>query len=232
MRRATVVGALLVCLAGAGAVPAGAGQADGCRPLRAIFYAASDWIGLGQGLAAHASPCAQYYISVPPLVSDKTQMRSGQASQIRALGANFHALAEVNVTAWQSWVAANSQTWYQAGVQARSRMAAAGFDVAAGDSWALNELSSAVRQGTGMSRQNIRDFVRVLYDGGGSVPVSKGVVFVTGIGQPTASLDTYKARLESWLQDPGFWADMSSYVGDFMQETYGDIREYGVAGAG
>ncbi len=169
---------------------------------------------------------------MPPLVSDKTEPRAGQAAQIRALGPNFHALAEVNVTAWQSWVSTNNQSWYQAGVEARNRMAAAGFDVSAGDSWAVNELSTAVRQGTGMSRQNIRDFVRGLYDGGGGPALtSKGVVFVTGIGQPTTSLDTYKARVESWLQDPGFWSDMSAYVGDFMQETYGDIREYGVAGA-
>src|SRR5262249_59957902 len=28
-----------------------------------------------------------------------------------------------------------------------------------------------------------------------------------------------------------FWSDMSAYVGDFLQETYGDIRDYGVAGA-
>ena len=37
-------------------------------------------------------------------------------------------------------------------------MAAAGYDVAAGDIWALNEISSAVRQGTGSARQNMRDF--------------------------------------------------------------------------
>jgi Domain of unknown function DUF11/Fibronectin type III domain len=228
---------VLLCLLAAVATPGGAearpSRAEaGCRALRAVFYAASDWIALAQGLAANESSCAQYSISVPPLVSDKTQMRSGQASQIRALGSNFHALAEIDVTAWQSWVASNSSTWYQAGVQARANMAAAGFDVTAGDSWAVNELSSAVRQGTGMSRQNMRDLVRGLYDGGGAPAApSKGVVFVTGIGQSTASLDTYKARLESWLQDPGFWSDMGSYVSDFMQETYGDIREYGVPGA-
>ena len=109
-------------------------------------------------------------------------------------------------------------------------MAAAGFDVGAGDSWAVNELSSAVRAGTGASRQNIRDLVHGLYDGDGG-PSTKGVVFVEGISQPTTSLDTYKANLESWLQDAGFWGDMSSYVSDFVQETYGDVRDYGVAGA-
>ena len=57
---------------------------------------------------------------------------------------------------------------------------------AAGDTWAVNELSSAVRVGTGASRQNMRDLVHGLYDGDGGPP-AKGVVFVTGIGQPTAS---------------------------------------------
>ena len=35
-------------------------------------------------------------------------------------------------------------------------MAATGYDVTAGDTWALNELSSAVRQGTGNARANMR----------------------------------------------------------------------------
>jgi hypothetical protein len=109
-------------------------------------------------------------------------------------------------------------------------MATAGFDVGAGDSWAVNEFSSAVRTGTGPSRQNMRDLVRGLYDGSGGPP-TRGVVFVAGIGQPTVALETYKARVESWLQDAGFWSDMSSDVSDFLQETYGDVRDYGVAGA-
>ena len=231
MRARLTLGAALVC-ATVGLLPgnARARALDGCRPLRAIFYAATGSVTLAQALAANASPCAQYYVSVPPLTSDKTQMRPASAGPIRALGPDFHALAEVNVTAWSSWVTSTGSSWYQAGVEARRRMAAAGFDVGAGDSWAVNELSSAVRVGTGASRQNMRDLVHGLYDGDGGPP-AKGVVFVTGIGQSTGSTDTYKARLESWLQDAGFWADMSAYVSDFMQESYGDVREYAVGGA-
>ena len=223
---------LAVAAAAVTAMPgqAGARTLDDCRPLRALFYASSGSLGLAQALAANASPCAQYYVSVPPLTADKTQMRSGTAGPIRALGANIHALAEVNVTAWQGWVTSTGSSWYQAGVEARRRMAAAGFDVAAGDTWAVNELSSAVRVGSGTSRQDMRDLVHGLYDGDGGPP-AKGVVFVTGIGQPTASLDTYKARLESWLQDAAFWGDMSAYVSDYLQEAYGDVRDYAVPGA-
>jgi hypothetical protein len=113
---------------------------QGCRPLRAVFYAATDWLRLATKLAAQASPCAQYSISIPPLVSDKTKPRPDQAWRIRALGPSFHALAEINFTAWRKWVQAGNGTWYQAGVEARRRMAAAGYDVGTGDTWALNEL--------------------------------------------------------------------------------------------
>ena len=119
-----------------------------CRPLRAVFYTATDWRRLATKLAGNASACAQYYISVPPLSADKTQERSDEAWRIRALGSNFHALAEINMSAWATWVADNGGTWYSAGVEARRRMAAAGYDVSLGDTWAVNEFSSAVRQGS------------------------------------------------------------------------------------
>jgi hypothetical protein len=224
--RATLIGTTVAALL----VHAGAASAQGCRPLRAIFYAAAGSQSIAQALAANPSPCAQYYVSVPPLTADKTQMRTGVAGPIRALGPNFHALAEVNVTAWQGWVTSTGNSWYAAGVEARRRMAAAGFDLSAGDSWLVNEFPSSVRTGAGTSRQSMRDLVHGLYDGDGGPPV-KGVVTVIGIGQPTTSLGLYKANVESWLQDSGFWSDMSSYVGDFLQETFGDVRDYGVAGA-
>jgi hypothetical protein len=43
---------------------------DDCRPLTAVFYAATDWLRLATHLAP--SPCAQYYISVPPLAADRS----------------------------------------------------------------------------------------------------------------------------------------------------------------
>jgi hypothetical protein len=200
-----------------------------CTPARAIFYAQTDWMRLATKLASAASPCAQYYVSVPPMSTDKTQERADQAWRIRALGPSFHALAEVNMNAWSSWVTANASSWYAAGAEARRRMTAAGYDVSLGDTWVVNELSSAVRRGDGSSRQNARDFVHGLYDGDGTP--AKGAVFVTGMAQSTADLSTYKARLQGWLQDAAFWTDMAAYVSDWSQEAYGDAREYGVAGA-
>ena len=201
-----------------------------CRPLRGVFYAATDWLRLATKLAASASPCAQYSISVPPLVADKTMPRADQAWRIRALGPAFNALAEVNVTAWSSWVATTGNSWYAAGVEARRRLAAAGYDTAAGDSWALNELSSAVRQGVGSARVNMRAFLHGLYDGDGALASARGTVFIAGISQPTADLSLYQARLQDWYEDAEFWDEISHYVNDWSQELYGDIRNYAVAG--
>jgi uncharacterized repeat protein (TIGR01451 family) len=202
-----------------------------CRPLRAVFYAATDWLRLTTKLAATPSPCAQYYISVPPLASDKSLLRANEAQRIRALGPAFHALAEINVTGWTAWVASTGQSWYAAGVEARRRMAAAGYDATAGDTWALNELSSAVRQGTGNARANMRAFLNGLYDGDGTQPAVRGTVFIAGIGQATTDLSLYQARLQDWYEDAAFWSDLGRFAGDWSQEVYGDVRHYAIAGA-
>ena len=201
-----------------------------CRPLRAVFYAPTDWRRLATRLASTRSPCAQYYISVPP-VGDKTQPRADEAWRIRALGAAFHALAEISVTGWTGWVASTGNSWREAGLEARRRMAAAGYDVAAGDTWALNELSSAVRQGTGNARANMRAFLNGLHDGDGTLPAARGTVFIAGIGQATTDLSLYQARLQDWYEDAGFWSDLGRVAADWSQEVYGDVRHYAVPGA-
>jgi hypothetical protein len=206
-------------------------RAEACAPTRAIFYAATDWLRLATRLAANPSPCAEYFVSVPPLVSDKSQPRGDEAWRIRALGPSFHALAEINVTGWRSWVEATGGTWYEAGVEARRRMADAGYDVSAGDTWALNELFAAVRQNIGPGRANMRDFLDGLYDGDGILPTARGVVWVVGIGQGTADLSVYQSRLQAWYEDAPFWTAMSRDVSDWQQEVYGDVRRYAVPGA-
>jgi hypothetical protein len=198
----------------------------GCRPARVVFYAQTDWLRLVTKLAAAPSPCAQYYVSVPPLVADKTQARSGQASQMRALGPQFHAVDEINYTAWSNWVAAGNGSWADAGAVARQRMAASGFDASAGDTWALNELSSAVRAGTGSARANAGAFLNALAGDG-----VKGIVFTAGVGQSTPDLSIYKANLQNWLQDSTFWNAIGNDTSDFAYETYGDARDYAVAGS-
>ena len=81
-----------------------AAAATACRPLNAVFYAETDWLRLAQKLRANPSPCASYYVSIPPLAADKTKLRNGEAAKIRALGPQMHAMAEINITGWSSWV--------------------------------------------------------------------------------------------------------------------------------
>src|SRR5687768_7969951 len=50
-----------------------------CNPVRATFYSPADWLRLATKLAASSSACAHYYVSVPPLAADKTQLRGDQA---------------------------------------------------------------------------------------------------------------------------------------------------------
>jgi hypothetical protein len=192
-----------------------------------VFYAATDFLRLATMLAANASPCAQYYISIPPAIPDGTHPRPDKARQIRALGSNFHAMEEIRFSAWKRWVASTGATWYTAGVTARQYMAAAGFDVSAGDTWALNEVTSAVRRGTGTARNDLRDFLHGLYEGDGTQP-AKGVVFVIGVGQRARDISVYQTNLQNWFTDSAFWADMSAYVSDWSQEVYGDVRSYAV----
>jgi hypothetical protein len=206
----------------------GAAAVADCRPARLVFYAATDWLRLATTLAQDASPCAQYFVSIPPLTSDKTQPRPRQAGLIRALGPNMHALAEISYAAWSRWVQSTGSDWFTAGVTARQRMATAGYDVAAGDTWALNEVSSAVRRDTGAARSNLAEFLRGLEDGGGNP--ARGVVFVIGVGQP-GDQTAYRIALQGWLQDSTFWSTISQYVSDWLQEDYGDVRSYAVAGA-
>ena len=188
-----------------------------CRPLRAVFYAASDWLRLATKLAGSASPCAEYYVSVPPLVADKTTFRRDQASRIRALGPNFHALAEIHFATWSRWVTSTGSSWHTAGVTARARMAEAGYDVSRGDSWALNELTSAVRRGDGNARPNVREFLRGLYEGDGTRP-TKGAVLVIGFGQRTGDVSVV----------PEHAAVVARRLG--VLDGHGDVRQRLVAG--
>ena len=200
-----------------------------CRAAEVVFYAARDWLRLAAKLAERPSLCADYYLSIPPLVADKTQPRPNQAWRIRALGPRFHAMAEIHWGAWQGWVDATGRTWYDAGVEARRRMAAAGYDVASGDTWAVNEFPSTVRRKLGTARRDARAFALGLYQGDGQP--SKGAVFVIGVRHGTNDASLYKSTLKAWIADTPFWRDMDRAVRFWGQEVYGDARRWGVAGA-
>jgi len=187
-------------------------------PVEVVFYTQSAWNLLADPLQADPSPCANYYISIPAPTSDKTFPRAGVAAQMRARGPAFHAMAEFH---WASWSQVTSITAYEKGVEFRRRMAAAGYDVDAGDTWAINELPSSVRFSSAV-RQDVRDVVRGLYDGPGDLSPSSGAVFIVGLGQGTINLSVYKPNLENWIEDEPFWLDVDGAARWWAQEVYSD----------
>ncbi|MGE5689436.1 MAG: hypothetical protein ACM33B_02660 [Pseudomonadota bacterium] len=199
-----------------------------CRLVSTVFfYTSTDWVRLAETMAAEASPCADYYFSIPALANDKTELRGPlQPELIRALGPRFHAVAEIHFTGWSGWVnAAPGRTWCAAGVEARRRMEDKNYRVSLGDTWSINELTSAVRQGAGNARRNAQEFIRCLYDGGdGSVTPNAGNVFIVGLGQGTTPTTVYKENLKRWFADAPFWQEMARSVRWWGQEVYGSPR--------
>ena len=97
----------------------------------AVFWTAADWLLLSEALAADPSPCADYYVSIPPQSADHTLLRGAQDDLVRALGPHIHPVAEMTLgtlTGWDHWVhAVPGRTWFGAGVEFRRRMADAGY---------------------------------------------------------------------------------------------------------
>jgi hypothetical protein len=211
-------------------VPDDAWLPANCRlPAKVVLYTSSDWLRLGQKMVADSSRCAEFFVSIPALAANKIGLRVLQDDLLRALGPRIHPMAEIHVGGWQAWVAAApGRTWYDAGVEARRVMAAAGYGSEPGESWAINEFSSAVRRGLGVARENMRAFVRGLYEGAPGMEPLPGVVFVIGLGQTTEDTGSYRETLKEWLADEPFWSDMDRYVRFWAQETYADARNWGV----
>ena len=199
-----------------------------------VFWTSTDWELLGEELKAQQSPCADYYISIPPLSNDKTALRAPQDDVIRALGPRFHPLAEVtlgNVTGWASWVTgAPGRTWFDAGVEFRRRMTQAGYRPELGETWLLNELDrSTIRDKPPYTRAAMKDLLRGLYEGDGNGPKLPGVVEV-GIAythQNIPDVEVYRTELKSWLQDSDFWTSVAPTISMLTKEVYPDARFWG-----
>jgi hypothetical protein len=109
-------------------------------------------------------------------------------------------------------------------------MDAAGYDIAAGDTWAINELPSGIRHDPAV-RANARELFRGLHDGPPGSPPSPGVVFTIAMGHTTEHFSVYRGYLQDWLQDQSFWQDADQYVRFWAQETYTDPDETCVPGS-
>ena len=227
--------ALIACVVATLATGAAAPSAtvDSCRPTDVVFYT-TDTVRLASELSEFGSPCADYYLSVTPNATGGPR-GGAPITTIRSLGPRFHALTEVRLPVWASYAATHG--WYAAGVEVRRLMAAAGYNTALGDSWAINEVGAPttaqmgidVLRNTGTARQDLRDFVRGLHTGSGAP--SAGLVFAADPLQVTTDLAQYKQELLSWYGDAPFWEDLSRYVRFWAQETYADARSWGVEGS-
>jgi len=224
-----------------------------CRlPVEYVSWTGTDWLRLAQALVADAAPCGEYWVSIPPLAADKKGLRVLQDDLIRALGPNIHPVAEMTLgllTGWANWVEAGKGTWFQAGVEFRRRMAAAGYDVTAGETWLLNEFDRSTMRdaprtapdqmtpgGTllpAYRRADMVQLLRGLYYGDIGMPPAPGAVEF-GIHlrhQNIPDVAAYKGELERFLEADSFWRGVDPYVRWFAVETYPDVRYWGVPGS-
>jgi hypothetical protein len=224
----TVASLAAAAAAEAAAEPSPAWLPAYCRQhVDAAFYTSSDWVRLGQKLLAEASPCADYYISIPVLAADKTGCRPLQDDLIRALGPRFHPVAELHFAGWNAWWKANGKTPAEAGRAFVKKALDCGYQFDKGETWALNEMHSGIRNNVPGARDNMIQLLDAVREASGV----QGIVWVIGVGQQTINVTDYKAKLQEWLQDAPFWTAMARDVWYWAQETYPDMRYWGVAAA-
>jgi hypothetical protein len=207
----------------------------------AIFWGGVQWVELGQALAKNSSECVEYFISVPPEDNDRSALRDAAAfEEVRSLSPRIHPVAEIRFTGetgWREWVTgphpdfAEGRTFYDAGVEARRRMEQSGLDVENGETWALNELSVEVLEDAPGWRDEVREFMRGLYEGEPGMPKARGIVFNIFVPSDMTDVTAYKASLQAWLEDDAFWSDLDRYVDFFAEEVYPSPLTWGVADA-
>src|SRR5262249_35661821 len=139
-----------------------------------------------------------------------------EPKSIRDHGARFHAMAEFH---WGGWHNVTGMTWYQKGVEFRRRMVTQGYDIAAGDTWAINEVPSTFRSDPDV-RTNVREAIRGLFDGPPGAPNLTGTVFLEGMGSTLQNIGPYKGNVEDTLSADAFWDAVAPHVRFWSQETY------------
>jgi hypothetical protein len=230
----------------AGSPPTRLPQAACRLPLQYVSWTGTDWLRLAEALVADPAACGEYWVSIPPLAADKKGLRVLQDDVIRALGPNIHPVAEMTLgenTGWANWVAAGKGTWYEAGVEFRRRMGAAGYDPSRGETWLLNEFDRSTMRDAARTppdqtvpayrRADMLELLRGLYDGAPGMPPLPGIVEF-GIHfrhQNIPNVPQYHAELKGFLEDSAFWAAVDPAVRFFAVETYPDVRFWGVPGS-
>jgi hypothetical protein len=212
------------------------------RQATVVSYNPRGWQKLFQAFRDNATPCADYYIVIPPPIGktdgkeDKRHVRKGVADDIRAAGANFHPVAEFNRDAWLKWAPESCHAlgarctgyWRAAGRTFRGELAAAGFRL-----WALNEVPSTVRFTAG-ARANMMALTAGLFYGRPGQSRIRGIVFNINAAQntradharctaPTATIGEracYKWGLKQLTAAKSFWNTIAPRVWLWGQEAY------------
>ena len=201
---------------------------------------------LAQALARSKSPCAEYWVSIPPLAANKKGLRVREDDAIRALG--LHPVAELTtgeITGWANWVnePGRNRTRFDAGVEFRRAMEQAGYDVTAGETWLINEFDrttarDAPRQPPDHDwpparRADMRELMRGLYQGAPGMPKAPGIAEI-GIHfrhQNLPTVNRYRLDMKRWLADAGFWSDADRYLRWIAVESYPDSRLWAPVGS-
>jgi hypothetical protein len=246
MRSFTCLAGLMFALVAGATACAADSSPETARPgceaeAEVILWGGVQWVELATAIADNASKCAEYFITIPPQDSERSALRSrGAFNEIRKLDARIHPVAEIRFTGetgWREWVVgphpdfAPGRTFYEAGVEARRRMAQSGLDVTKGETWAFNELSPEVLENVPGWRTEVRDFLRGLYEGEPGMPKARGIVFNIFVPSDKTDLTAYKASLKAWLEDEEFWRELDKYVDFFAEEVYPTPFTWGVAEA-
>lgn len=210
-----------------------------CRyTVEVVFWTGENWQRLGEALAANPNPCAQYYISIPPTVADRTRLRIRSAfDELRDLGPQFHPMPEMTLhlaTGWVNWIKNNKKTWYEAGVEFRRRMAERGIDASLEPAF-VNEMDGETRTDTGdKTRANVLELLRGLHDGPPGSPPAQSMIEIGIAGRHQDLSDvstTYKEELKTWLADGSFWNAADPYIRTLAVEAYPDTLKHGVPGS-
>jgi len=217
------------------------------------------WNRLVNAFATWPATCTRYYIEIPgntgprgtsPCNKYKRTFASGRAEGIRARNSwpavrraqsRFAAAASFH---WCSW-GLNSTARVnvrEIARQFRTNMYNAGFRVAAGDTWVIDELPETVRR-NGTMRDRFELLVRYLYRPSTSFRPAPGIAWVQvewpekrldkvdTITSATETIREYKASLKDWSADPTFFASVRPYVQLWGTEVYTTCRFACLSGA-